>query len=146
MGAMNLALKLGLFFIFVFFLVSITSPVGRAFEDEPSETSDTVNHQETSGFNLGAAIVSIFRDHISAVDGDRCPSVPTCSAYGVESFQKHGFFKGWMMMVDRLIHEGKEETAVSPLIYTDGKWKIYDPVSNNDFWWYPPEKKPPPIN
>ena len=132
---MNLSLKLGLFFIFVFFMVSIDSPIGRAFEDEPSETSATVNGQEKSGFNLGAAVVSIFRDHISAVDGNRCPSVPTCSAYSVEAFKQHGFFMGWMMTVDRLIHEGQEETAVSPLIFSDGKWKIYDPVKNNDFWW-----------
>ena len=142
MKVLNVSIKISLFFIFIFFLVSIDSPVGRAFEDELSESSDTVNGQETSGFNLGAAIVSIFKDHISAVDGDRCPSVPTCSAYGVEAFKKHGFFMGWMMTVDRLIHEGKEETTVSPLIYTNGKWRIYDPIKNNDFWWYPPEKKP----
>jgi hypothetical protein len=140
---MNRSIKLSLFFIFIFFMAHINSPIGRASEGEPAEASDTADRQETPGFNLGAAIVSIFRDHISAVDGDRCPSVPTCSAYGVEAFKKHGFFIGWMMTVDRLIHEGKEETTVSPLIYSGGKWKIYDPVKNNDFWWYPPKQKPP---
>jgi hypothetical protein len=140
---MNRSIKLSLFFIFIFFMAHINSPIGRASEGEPAEASDTADRQETPGFNLGVAIVSIFRDHISAVDGDRCPSVPTCSAYGVEAFKKHGFFIGWMMTVDRLIHEGKEETTVSPLIYSGGKWKIYDPVKNNDFWWYPPKQKPP---
>ena len=43
---------------------------------------------------------------------------------------------GWMMTVDRLIHEGREETEVSPFIHSEGKWKIHDPVENNDFWWY----------
>ena len=137
---MNFSKKIGLFFIVALFLVFLNSPSGRAFEDEPG--SGAVNNQEKSGFNLGAAIVSIFRDHISAVDGDRCPSVPTCSSYGVQAFEKHGFFIGWMMTVDRLMHEGKEEQAVSPLVFSDGKWKIYDPVKNNDFWWYPPKKKP----
>lgn len=140
---MNFSIKSALFFISVLCLASLNSPSGWAFEDEPSEETKTVNLQEKSGFNLGAAFLSVFRDHISAVDGDRCPSVPTCSAYGVQAFEKHGFFVGWMMMVDRLIHEGKEETAVSPLVYTEGKWKIYDPINNNDFWWYPPKKKSP---
>ena len=138
---MNFSIKSVLFFISVLCLAFLNSPSGWAFEDEPSEETNTVNNQEKSGFNLGAAFVSIFRDHLSAVDGDRCPSVPTCSEYGVQAFKKHGFFKGWMMTVDRLIHEGKEETAVSPLVYSNGKWRIYDPVKNNDFWWYPPKKK-----
>lgn len=40
------------------------------------------------------------------------------------------------MTVDRLIHEGKEEEKVSPVVYSKGKWMIYDPIENNDFWWY----------
>ena len=118
---MNFSMKSVLFFISALYLAFMNSPSGWAFEDEPSEETATVNRQEKPGFNLGAAFVSIFRDHLSAVDGERCPSVPTCSEYGVQAFKKHGFFKGWMMTVDRLIHEGKEETAVSPLIYSDGK-------------------------
>ncbi|MEW6669857.1 MAG: membrane protein insertion efficiency factor YidD [Thermodesulfobacteriota bacterium] len=98
---------------------------------------------ESPGFNLGASLVSLFRDHLSAVDSDRCPSYPTCSSYSVEAFRKHGFVMGWLMTVDRLIHEGREETAVSPLIYSEGQWKIYDPVQNNDFWWHRPEKQGP---
>ena len=43
---------------------------------------------------------------------------------------------GWLMTVDRLIHEGREETAVSPVVYSEGKWKIFDPLKNNDFWWF----------
>ena len=138
---MNFLTKFSLIFIVMFFLVFVNSPSGRASEENPE--SDAVSKQEKSVFNLGVAFLSIFRDHISAVDGDRCPSVPTCSAYGVQAFKKHGFFKGWMMTVDRLIHEGKEEQTVSPLVFSDGKWKIYDPLKNNDFWWYPPKKKSP---
>ena len=140
---MKLSIKLALFFTFMFFMVSINGPIVRAFEDKPSEASDTANPQDKSGFNLGAAIVSIFKDHISAVDGDRCPSVPTCSAYGVEAFKKHGFLQFIFRHGLDIDFEGQEETTVSPLVYSDGKWKIYDPVKNNDFWWYPPEKKPP---
>lgn len=87
--------------------------------------------------NLGTWLVSLFRDHVSAVDGDRCPSLPSCAHYSVQAFRKHGFFVGWIMTVDRLIHEGSEEGTVSPLVYDPrGHLKIYDPVENNDFWWY----------
>ena len=48
---------------------------------------------------------------------------------------------GWLMTVDRLIHEGKDETKVSPTVYVDGEKKIYDPVENNDFWWFKDSKK-----
>lgn len=89
-----------------------------------------------SKLNPGAWVVSLFRDHISAVDGNRCPSTPSCSSYSHRAFRKHGFFVGWLMTVDRLIHEGGEETAVSPLIYRRGEIKILDPVADNDFWWF----------
>ena len=90
---------------------------------------------EGSRFSPGLRLISFYKNHISPLDGDRCPSYPTCSSYAEQAFQKHGFIMGWMMTVDRLIHEGKEETSVSPFVYIDGEVKIFDPVENNDFWW-----------
>jgi len=89
------------------------------------------------GQNLGVRLITFFQKNISPVDGSRCPSQPSCSTYSLQAFKKHGFIKGWMMMVDRLIHEGSEETKVSPVVFIDGQYKILDPVENNDFWWYP---------
>jgi hypothetical protein len=100
---------------------------------EPSSPPDT-----PGGFNPALWLVNLYREHISPIDGDRCPSLPTCSTYSVQALKKHGFFIGWMMTVDRLIHEGEEETKVSPVVYYEGKWRILDPVQNNDFWWYHP--------
>lgn len=99
-------------------------------DHEPSKNSN--NRPE---FNLGYLLASFYKTVISPVDGDRCPSLPTCSTYSVEAFKKHGFFVGWIMTVDRLIHEGSEEAMVSPIVYRDGKWKLLDPIENNDFWW-----------
>jgi hypothetical protein len=93
---------------------------------------------ETQGLNPALWLVNLYRDHISPLDGDRCPSLPTCSSYSVQAIKKHGIFLGWMMTVDRLIHEGQEEARVSPVVYYEGKWRILDPVQNNDFWWYHP--------
>jgi hypothetical protein len=139
---MNNLTKILIFLCFVFFLIVITGPPGMAFEDETFLESEPASHEDSSGLNLGAWMFSLYRDHISAVDSDRCPSVPTCSSYAVQVFKKHGFFMGWMMTVDRLIHEGSEELSVSPRIYSEGQWKIYDPVENNDFWWSSQDRKP----
>jgi hypothetical protein len=86
-------------------------------------------------FNIGAWFASSVWRHISAVDGQRCPSEPTCSSYSAQAFRKHGFFVGWVMTVDRLIHEA-DEGRHSPLVRRDGLFKIFDPVENNDYWWY----------
>ncbi|MBW2110914.1 MAG: membrane protein insertion efficiency factor YidD [Deltaproteobacteria bacterium] len=90
--------------------------------------------------NIGAWLATFFSRHISAVDGDRCPSAPTCSSYSAQAFRKHGFFVGWVMTVDRLIHEG-DEGSVSPLVRRGKQLKILDPVENNDFWWYSKNEK-----
>jgi len=91
--------------------------------------------------NFGAFLSSFYRKYLSPVDGHECPSLPSCSAYSIQAFRKHGFFMGWMMTVDRLFHEGSEEKRVSPVVLWHGKWKILDPVANNDFWWFHEERK-----
>ena len=96
---------------------------------------DNRTKDDESEFNIGAWLVSFFSEHISAVDGDRCPSSPTCSSYSAQAFRKHGFFMGWLMTVDRLIHEG-DEASISPVVKRNGLGKTFDPVENNDFWWY----------
>ena len=98
-------------------------------------TSQREDHQGHSETNIGVWLASFFSKHISAVDGDRCPSEPTCSSYSVQAFKKHGLVMGWLMTVDRLIHEG-DEWIVSPVKNRNGKGKIIDPIENNDFWWY----------
>jgi len=103
-------------------------------------TSQREDHQGHSETNIGVWLASFFSKHISAVDGDRCPSEPTCSSYSVQAFKKHGLVMGWLMTVDRLIHEGDEWT-VSPVKNRNGKGKIIDPIENNDFWWYSDKSK-----
>ncbi|HRT27653.1 MAG TPA: membrane protein insertion efficiency factor YidD, partial [Syntrophales bacterium] len=58
--------------------------------------------------SLLVAAVKFFRAYISAVDGDRCPMYPTCAAYSIQAFEKHGLIAGYLMTVDRLIHENNE--------------------------------------
>jgi len=105
------------------------------------ESLQSSPEDKKNGSNFGTFLVGFYRETVSKVDGDRCPSEPSCSEYSLQAFRKHGFLIGWVMTVDRLIHEGKEETKVSPLVHSRGKKKIYDPVENNDFWWYPGDRK-----
>ena len=105
----------------------------------PAEPSR--HHDETEDFNPALWFVNLYREHVSPIDGDRCPSFPTCSTYSLQAIRKHGLVLGWMMTVDRLIHEGEEEKKVSPVVYADGRWKIFDPVQNNDFWWHHPASR-----
>jgi hypothetical protein len=97
--------------------------------------SDDPDQMAEPEFNLGAWLASSVWRHISAVDGQRCPSEPTCSSYSAQAFRKHGFFIGWVMTVDRLIHEA-DEGRHSPLVRINGEFKILDPLEDNDFWWY----------
>ena len=73
-------------------------------------------------------------NHLSAVRYGECPMYPSDSEYSLKSVQKHGMLKGWIMAMDRLMRCGRDETRLSPKIFIDGKWKIYDPVEKNDFW------------
>ncbi len=41
---------------------------------------------------------------------------------------------GWIMTSDRLMRCGRDETRLSPGVFSNGKLKTADPVSRNDFW------------
>lgn len=124
----------------IVFLVA-APPVATASEKGSSGPSGPADNGRGSSGNLAIGFLSFYQEHVSAVDGDRCPSLPSCATYSVNAMKKHGFFVGWVMTVDRLIHEGREEAFVSPMVLSEGRWKLYDPVENNDFWWYRPKRE-----
>jgi len=79
------------------------------------------------------SLLTFFSKAISPVDGDRCPSYPTCAAYSKEAYEKNGAFMGTLMTVDRLLHEA-DEAQFSPTVNVYGVNRIYDPVSANEIW------------
>jgi len=83
----------------------------------------------------GRALVNFYQEYISPIDGSNCGMTPSCSEYSKEAFEKHGFFAGWMMTMDRLFRCGRDELRLSPWIRVNGEFKCKDPVENNDFWW-----------
>ena len=98
-------------------------------------TRNTLFLAREQSLNPLKSLVKIFRDHISPIDGDRCPMYPTCAQYSIECFEKHGLIIGWLMTCDRLFHEA-DEMKQATMIRVYGSYRFYDPVGNNDSWWY----------
>ncbi len=88
--------------------------------------------------------IRFYQEHISVVDGNRCPMYPSCSAYAAGALKKHGPVLGWIMACDRLVRCGRDESQVS-MVQLGKHQLIYDPVSANDFWWFEtrPDKNRP---
>jgi len=122
--------------VIIFFIV-LAAPYGSVLAGQDVKIDD---HQQVSDEaeenldNVSLYPIIFYQDHISSVDGNRCPMHPTCSQYCIEAFKKHGTFLGWIMCSDRLMRCGRDENKLSDPVWIDGKKRTYDPVSNNDFW------------
>lgn len=79
--------------------------------------------------------VNVFREYVSPVDGDRCMMHPSCTTYSIEAVRKHGIIIGYIMTIDRLIHENNEMDFARVTGEGEGA-RFQDSVENNDFWWY----------
>ncbi len=110
--------------------ISVSAP---AFNSQGAGLKSTKNAQN-SLFNPFVALVKGFQKVISPVDGARCNMYPTCSAYSLDAFRKHGTIKGLILTADRLLHE-PDEHDFAPIIIKHGVYRYYDPVERNDFWW-----------
>lgn len=71
-----------------------------------------------------------YRATVSRVDGDRCPSHPTCSQYALEAVRAHGPLLGAVLTAGRLQAEA-DEAAFAPRIFVGGRWKVYSPVDDD---------------
>ncbi|MDT8316675.1 MAG: membrane protein insertion efficiency factor YidD [bacterium] len=96
--------------------------------------SRSTENAQTALFNPFISLVKGFQATVSPVDGARCGMYPTCSAYSLDAFRRHGAIKGLILTTDRLLHEADEHNF-SPVIIKHGVYRYYDPVENNDFWW-----------
>lgn len=117
-----------------FMIFSNALPVQSQADDSAFIAENYSNSDKDRPTN---ALFDLYREHISAVDGDRCGMSPSCSGYGEQAIKKHGLFMGWIMTCDRLIRCGRDETQISRSIRSNGKLLTLDPLEANDFWWYP---------
>jgi putative membrane protein insertion efficiency factor len=83
-------------------------------------------------------VIKFYQNHISGIDGNRCPMYPQCSQYSAQAIRKHGVVLGWIMACDRLLRCGKDEVRLSPHIKINERELTFDPVNANDFWWFSP--------
>ena len=111
--------KMVLIFLSVIFIIFFVSPL----------------YAEDKNF-----ILDFYQNHISVVDGNRCPMYPSCSSYASRAFEKHGPVLGWIMSCDRLVRCGRDEADVSEKAVVNSHQLIYDPVEANDYWWFQKDK------
>lgn len=52
--------------------------------------------------HVAMGIIRVYQIAISPILPSACRFQPTCSHYGYEAFQKHGFFKGFILTVRRI--------------------------------------------
>ncbi|WP_028506283.1 membrane protein insertion efficiency factor YidD [Ruminococcus sp. FC2018] len=52
---------------------------------------------------IGIFLVGLYRRFISPLFPARCKYYPSCSAYSAQAFRMHGFFKGLLLTVWRLL-------------------------------------------
>lgn len=77
--------------------------------------------------------VGFYQYGIGHLDGKSCPSYPVCSAYARQALARHGLLLGSWLAMDRLIHES-DDLRRGPWVVVDGRARLYDPLSRNDFW------------
>jgi hypothetical protein len=108
-------------------------PWGQGPANAPTLQQQTGQETPSPAAFLFRLPIVFFQRVISPVDGDRCPSYPTCSAYSMQAYERHGALLGTLMTVDRLFHE-PSEAEFAPTIKVYGVVRIYDPVWANEFW------------
>ena len=54
------------------------------------------------GSKILIAIIRGYQFTISPFLGDRCRFYPSCSAYAIEAVEKHGFFRGTLLLLKRI--------------------------------------------
>jgi len=52
---------------------------------------------------IAIKLINFYQKYISPLFPRRCRFYPTCSSYSKQAFEKYGFFKGFFLMVKRLI-------------------------------------------
>ena len=52
---------------------------------------------------IATGLIKVYRYAISPLIGQRCRFHPTCSAYGLEALDRHGFLKGSKLTLLRLL-------------------------------------------
>ncbi len=78
-------------------------------------------------------VVAFYQWQISPAIGARCSLHPSCSAYAMQSLNKHGAL-GIAMAGDRLVREPTVVAEKQHAVHDNGHVRYADPVSHHDRW------------
>lgn len=142
-----MAFKLSFFAAFLVLLFSTSSfgqkvanfPQARHGFLPPIHTSAQKNVPKAEEPAKGAlyAFLHFFQTEVSHIDGDNCSMAPTCSRYAKEAVENHGALLGWILLIDRLLHEG-DEFSRAKKIKEKGETHYLDPLWHNTHFWQSP--------
>jgi uncharacterized protein len=93
---------------------------------KPSEVEEATTSARSLAVRTAEHIIRFHQNVLSPVDGPRSHFRPSSSAYMMQSMQKHGFIKGFLMGCDRLMRENSDEWVYRK-IEENGKLYKYDP-------------------
>ena len=68
-------------------------------------------------------LIKGYKKFISPLLGDNCRFYPTCSSYAIEALQVHGFFKGTVLAVWRILRCNPFGKPGLDPVPPKGKWK-----------------------
>lgn len=108
-------------------------------KSETTQQKEALHQKPSLVAGFFTTLLTFFSNVISPVDGDRCPSYPSCAAYSKQAYERHGAVLGTLMTVDRLFHEA-DEPRFSTTVEVNGVRRLYDPVSANEFWKKGPQE------
>lgn len=77
--------------------------------------------------NDSAWSYKFYKKFISPVSPNRCSMYPSCSTYAAQAFSRFGFFRGFIMMADRLTRCGNDLHRY-PRFILNGREYAIDPV------------------
>lgn len=91
----------------------------------------------TNPFSLGVLFFfNLYKNHLSKLDGPKCPYYPTCSQFGVEAVRYYGPFWGLVMLFNRQMREypNLKKDPIYPKVIKYGKLRVYDPPYRAYLW------------
>lgn len=72
-------------------------------------------------------IYEFYKRHLSPIDGDRCPMVPSCSKYSKEVFRRFGLIRGFVFTCDRLTRCGNDLYYYKQLTNDNSEYYLDNP-------------------
>ncbi len=90
---------------------------------------------EANGFTIDilSGAVWVYQTAIGPAISRGCPCEPSCSRYMVQAVMQYGLVPGYILGLERLLHETGELIHGTSIRTRDG-FKVADPLENNVFW------------